>query len=129
MLKDSFPKVFARYESSHFCAELEAFAHWLHVMDTFAAMRRHVAWGASSRHLRPFNVGANTERSQIAGSVACLLVPCAPGGASTERVYSRFLKEEGRLEKPKPTGRVGQLRLRYRQYLEDVRGLASATIG
>jgi len=38
------------------------------------------------------------------------------------------LEAKGRLEETKPTEHVGQLRLRYRQYLEDVRGLAPATI-
>lgn len=43
MLKDLFPKVFRRYESSDFGAELEAFAHWLHATGYIrAAIRRHV---------------------------------------------------------------------------------------
>lgn len=43
MLNDLFPKVFRRYESSRFGAELEAFAQWLHITGYIrAAMRRHV---------------------------------------------------------------------------------------
>ena len=129
MLKDLFPKVFRRYESSHFCAELEAFAHWLHVTGYIrAAMRRHVyRLGSVLEASAPLQCGQTLNEAKLREAFA--FVPCAPRGASTERVYRRFLKEEGRLEKAKPTGQVGQLRLRYRQYLEDVRGLASATIG
>jgi integrase/recombinase XerD len=129
MLKDLFPKVFRRYESSHFGAELEAFAQWLHVTGYIrAAMRRHVyrlrcVLEASA----PLQCGQTLDEAKLREAFA--FVPCAPRGASTERVYRRFLKEEGRLEKTKPTEQVGQWRLRYRQYLEDVRGLASTTIG
>jgi site-specific recombinase XerD len=59
---------------------------------------------------------------------AFAFVPCIQRGASTERAYRRFLKAEGRLEIAKPTDQVEQLRLRYQQYLGEVRGLASATI-
>jgi integrase/recombinase XerD len=129
MLKDLFPKVFRRYESSHFGAALEAFAQWLHVTGYIrAAMRRHVyrlrcVLEASA----PLQCGQTLNEAKLRQAFA--FVPCAPRGASTERVYRRFLKEEGRLEKTKPTEQVGQWRLRYRQYLEDVRGLASTTIG
>jgi integrase/recombinase XerD len=129
MLKDLFPKVFRRYESSHFSAELEAFAQWLHVTGYIrAAIRRHVyrlrcVLEASA----PLQCGQTLNEAKLQEAFA--FVPCAPRGASTERVYRRFLQEEGRLERTKSTEPVGQLRLRYRQFLEDVRGLASATIG
>jgi site-specific recombinase XerD len=129
MLKDLFPKVFRGYESSAFSAELEAFAQWLQVTGYVrAAMRRHVyrlrrVLEASA----PLQCGQTLNEAKLREAFA--FVPCAQHGASTERVYRCFLKAEGRLEKTKPTGQVGQLRLRYQQYLEDARGLALATIG
>jgi integrase/recombinase XerD len=129
MLKDLFPKVFRRYVSSDFGAELEAFAQWLHATGYVrAAIRRHVyrlrcVLEASA----PLQCGQTLNEAKLREAFA--FVSCAPRGASTERVYRRFLNEEGRLEKTKPTEQVGQLRLRYRQYLEGVRGFASATIG
>jgi site-specific recombinase XerD len=129
MLNDLFPKVFRRYESSRFGAELEAFAQWLHITGYIrAAMRRHVyrlrcVLEASA----PLQCGRTLNEAKLREAFA--FVPCAQRCVSTERVYRRFLEAEGRLEKTKPTEPIGQLRLRYRQYLEDVRGLASATIG
>jgi integrase/recombinase XerD len=129
MLNDLFPKVFRRYESSRLGAELEAFAQWLHTTGYIrAAMRRHVyrlrcVLDASA----PLQCGRTLNEAKLREAFA--FVPCAQRCASTERVYRRFLEAEGRLEKTKPTEPIGQLRLRYRQYLEDARGLASATIG
>jgi integrase/recombinase XerD len=128
MLKDLFPKVFRRYESSCFSAELEAFAQWLHATGYIrATIRRHVY-----RLRCVLEASALLQCGQTLNEAklreAFDFVPCAQRGASTERVYCRFLKAEGRLERTKPPEQVGQLRLRYRQYLEDMRGLASATI-
>jgi integrase/recombinase XerD len=98
MLKGLFPKVFRRYESSHFGAELGAFAQWLHATGYIrAAMRRHVyrlrcVLEASA----PLQCGQTLNEAKLREAFA--FVPCAPRGASTERVYRRFLKEEGRIE-------------------------------
>ncbi len=129
MLKDLFPKIFRRYESSRFGAELEAFAQWLHATGYIrAAVRRHVyrlrcVLEASAS----LQCGQTMNETELREAFA--VVPCHLRHASTERVYCRFLKAEGRFEETKPTEHVGQLRQRYRQYLEDVRGLAPSTIG
>ena len=57
-----------------------------------------------------------------------LFVPCSQPDASTEHAYRQFLRAKGRLGGIDPTEQAGQLRLRYRRYLEDARGLAPATI-
>lgn len=128
MLKVLFPRSFHRYESARFGAELSAFARWLAAAGyARAVIRRHV-----------YRLRCVCEVSAILGSgqtlneaelrTAFALVPCSQRHASTERAYRRFLKTERRFEEARPTEHVGQLRLRYRQYLEDVRGLAPATI-
>jgi len=128
MLKVLFPRFFHRYESSRSGAELAAFAHWLQATGYVrAVMRRHVyrlryVFEASGA----LQCGQTLNEAELRKAFA--LVPCSKRHASTERVYRRFLKAEGRLEGIKPTEHAGQLRLRYRQYLEDVRGLAPATI-
>jgi len=129
MLKVLFPRFFHRYESSRFGAELEAFAQWLHATGYLRkAMRRHVY-----RLRSVLEASATLRCGQILTEAelweAFAVVPCHLRQTSTERVYQLFLKAEGRLEETKPTDSVGQLRLRYRQYLDDVRGLAPATIG
>jgi site-specific recombinase XerD len=128
MLKVLFPRLFQRYESSRSGAELAAFTQWLQAAGYVrAVMRRHVR-----RLRRVFDSSATLECGQTLNEAelrkAFALVPCSQRHASTERVYRRFLEAKGRLEETKPTEHVGQLRLRYRQYLEDVRGLAPATI-
>jgi integrase/recombinase XerD len=128
MLRVLFPRFFHRYESSRSGAELAAFARWLHEMGYFhAVMRRHVY-----RLRRVFEASVALQCGQILNEAelrkAFALVPCSQRHASTERVYRRFLKVAGRLEESTPTDQVGLLRLRYRQYLQDVRGLSPATI-
>jgi site-specific recombinase XerD len=128
MLRVLFPRFFHRYESSRSGAELAAFARWLHEMGYFhAVMRRHVY-----RLRRVFEASVALQCGQILNEAelrkAFALVPCSQRHASTERVYRRFLKVAGRLEESTPTDQVGLLRLRYRQYLQDVRGLAPTTI-
>jgi site-specific recombinase XerD len=128
MLRVLFPRFFHHYESSRSGAELAAFARWLQGMGYFhAVMRRHVY-----RLRRVFEASVALQCGQILNEAelrkAFALVPCSQRHASTERVYRRFLKVEGRLEESTPTDQVGLLRLRYRQYLQDVRGLAPATI-
>jgi site-specific recombinase XerD len=128
MLKDLFPKVFRRYESSRVGTELEAFAQWLHATGYIrAAMRRHVY-----RLRCVLEASASVQCGQKLNEAklreAFAFVPCSQRGASTERAYRRFLKAEGRLEIAKSTDQVEQLRLRYQQYLGEVRGLASGTI-
>lgn len=129
MLKVLFPRFFDRYESSRCGAELAAFARWLQGAGYVrAVMRRHVyrlrrVLEASA----PLQCGQQTmTEAQLREAFA--LVPCSQRHASTERVYRHFLLAEGRLEKTEPTGHVGRLQARYRQYLQDVRGLAPATI-
>jgi len=128
MLKVLFPRFFHRYESSRSGAELAAFAQWLHATGYVrAAIRRHVyrlrlVLDASMT----LQCGQTLSEAELREAFA--LVPCSQRHASTERVYRRFLKAEGRLEEIKPTEHLGQLLLRYRQYLEEVRGLAPATI-
>jgi site-specific recombinase XerD len=130
MLKDLFPKGFRRYESSCFGTELEAFAHWLHATGYIrAAMKRHVYRLRCVLEASPTLQCGPTMIIDVELREAFALVPCHSRNASTERVYRRFLRAEGRLEITKPTDHIGQLRLRYRQYLDDVRGLAPATIG
>jgi integrase/recombinase XerD len=128
MLKVLFPRSFHRYESSRSGAELTAFAQWLQATGYIrAVMRRHVY-----RLRRVFEASATLQCGQTLNGAelrkAFALVLCCQRHPSTERVYRRFLKAEGRLEGINPTEHAGQLRLRYRQYLEDVRGLAPATI-
>ena len=128
MLRVLFPRFFHRYESSRSGAELAAFARWLHATGYFhAVMRRHVY-----RLRRVFEASVALQCGQTLNEAelrkAFALVPCSQRHASTERVYRRFLKVEGRLEESTPTDQVGLLRLRYRQYLQDVRGSAPATI-
>jgi len=129
MLKDLFPKVFRRYESSCFGGELEGFAHWLHVAGYIpAAIHRHIyRLGCVLEASPTLECGPTMHEAELREAFA--FVPCHLRNASTERVYRRFLKAEGRLAVMEPTEHVGQLRLRYRQYLDDVRGLAPATIG
>ena len=92
-----------------------------------AAMRRHIYCLR-----RVFDAAVTLQCGQTLNEAELregfALVPCSQRHASTERVYRRFLKAEGRLEETKPAEHLGQLLLRYRQYLEDVRGLAPATI-
>src|SRR5664279_1115471 len=128
MLKDLFPKVFRRYECSCFGAELEAFAQWLQAPGYIrVAIRRPVyRLRCVVEASAPLQCGQTLNEAKLREAFA--FVPCTQRGASTERVYRRFLKAEGRLERTKPPEQVGQLRLRYRQYLKDTRGLASATI-
>jgi site-specific recombinase XerD len=128
MLKVLFPRFFHRYEISRSGAELTAFARWLQATGYVrAVMRRHV-----HRLRRVFEASATLQCGQTLTEAqlreAFALVPCSQHHASTERVYRRFLQTEGRLEETEPTGHVGQLRLRYRQYLQNVRGLAPTTI-
>jgi site-specific recombinase XerD len=128
MLKVLFPRFFHHYESSRSGAELVAFARWLQATGYLRAVtRRHVY-----RLRRVFEASATLQCGQTLTEAqlreAFALVPCSQRHASTERVYRRFLKAEGRLEESTPTEHVGQLRLRYRQYLQDVRGLAPTTI-
>jgi integrase/recombinase XerD len=129
MLKDLFPKVFHRYESSPVGAELDAFAQWLQSSGYIrAAVRRHVY---RLRCVLETSTALQCGRTLKATELRELFafVPSSQRCSSTERVYGRFLEAEGRLERSKPTDAIGQLRLRYQKYLEDVRGLVSATIG
>ena len=119
MLKVLFPRSFHRYESSRSGAELTAFAQWLQATGYIrAVMRRHVY-----RLGRVFEATATFQCAQTLNEAelrkAFALVPCCQRHPSTERVYRHFLKAEGRLEGINPTEHAGQLRLRYRQYLED----------
>ncbi len=128
MLRVLFPRFSHRYESSRSGAELAAFARWLQATGYFhAVMRRHVhRLKCVLEASVAFQCGQTLNEAELREAFA--LVPCSQRHASTERVYCRFLKAEGRLEESTPTDHVGQLRLRYRQYLQDVRGLAPATI-
>lgn len=127
MLKVLFPKVFRRYEGSRVCAELEAFAQWLHATGYIrAAVRRHIyrlrcVLEASAT----FQCGQTMNEGKLREAFS--FVPCCLRRASTERVYRDFLMGEGRLEAANPTDHLGQLLQRYRRYLDDVRGLAPAT--
>lgn len=129
MLKVLFPRFFRRYESSRSGAELEAFAQWLYATGySRAAMRSHVyrLRCVLDASVTP-HCGKTMNEAELREAFA--FVPCHLRHASTGRVYRRFLKEKGRLEETTPTDHVGQLQQRYRQYLDDVRGLAPATIG
>jgi integrase/recombinase XerD len=129
MLKDLFPKVFHRYESSPVGVELDEFAQWLQNSGYIrAAVRRHVY---RLRCVLETSTALQCGRTLKATELRELFtfVPSSQLFPSTERLYGHFLEAEGRLEKSKPTDAIGQLRLRYQRYLEDVRGLVSATIG
>jgi integrase/recombinase XerD len=128
MLKDLFPKVFGRYESSCFAVELETFAQWLHGTGYAPpAACHHIC-----RLKYVLDANANLQCGQIINEAelreAFAAIPCHQRQAATQRVYGRFLKAKRRLEETKPTDDVGHLRQRYRQYLDDVRGLAPSTI-
>ena len=128
MLKVLFPRSFRLYESSRSGAELAAFAEWLQETGYVrAVIRRHVR---RLRHVSEACVtlqcGRTLDETELRKAFA--LVPCSQPDASTEHAYRQFLRAKGRLGGIDPTEQAGQLRLRYRRYLEDVRGLAPATI-
>lgn len=129
MLEVLFPRFCPRYELSRSGAELEAFARWLEATGYVrAAIRRHVC-----RLRRVLEAFSTFQCGQMVQEAELREVFTFVRGhlrhASTGRVYRSFLEAEGRFEEMRSTEHVGQLQMRYRQYLDDVRGLAPATIG
>ena len=98
MLRVLFPRFFHHYESSRSGAELAAFARWLQSTGYVrAVMRRHVyrlkcVFEASVA----LQCGQTLNEAELRDAFA--LVPRSQRHASTERVYRRFLKAEGRLK-------------------------------
>lgn len=128
MLRDLFPKRHARYQRSPFVEDLDAFASWLHargysrdsacghVFRVKQALDRSAGLlpGArfASKHLdRAFAGGGDRFRHR-----------------ASRNAFQNFLRPLGRLIEPQIIDRFDALRRDYRQFLEEMRGLAAATI-
>lgn len=128
MLRDLFPKRHARYEQSLFAEDLDAFAGWLHER----GYSRHSARGHvyrlrqrldRSKGLLPGATFSTDELGQaFVGDGDPVLY------RATQRAFQRFLKRQGRLIEADTKDPFDVLRQGYRQFLEEVRGLAASTM-
>jgi integrase/recombinase XerD len=132
MLRELFPRGYARYEHSRFVRDLEDFGTWLKAI----GYSRQCARG----HL--FRVRDSLERfarakSQATHTVAQLEAVFGTrrirtrrtmSYRATQRAYESFLLSRGRLAVVPDEVQFAELRYRYRQELLDGRGLSSETV-
>ena len=124
MLRDLFPGRHARYERSPFVQDLDAFADWLDAR----GYSRHSARG----HV--FRLKESLARAEGLSAGATFtsegLDAVFTGNAdpvlyrATQRAFQRFLKPLGRLIESRAGDRFDPLRGEYRQFLQEVRGVA-----
>ncbi len=124
MLATLFPRVHTRYEVSRYAPDLEAFAAWLQA----TGYSHHSAQGHLWRALRTLErlqllPGASFSESQLQQAFANDDVRYR----ATQRAFVRFLKHTGRWIAPPVTDQFAALRVDYRRYLAEMRGLTSST--
>lgn len=132
MLREFFPKGYARYERSGFAQDLEDFGAWLKATGYSRQRARCHLF-----RLRVSLEGSTQGKPRAAYTVAQLetAFDVARVGdrqsilyRATRRAYQRFLFSQGRLVAVPIDTQFAALRHRYRQELLDLRGLSPETI-
>jgi integrase/recombinase XerD len=128
MLRDLFPGRHARYERSPFVQDLDAFADWLDAR----GYSRHSARGHVFRlkeclaRAEGLSAGATFTSEGLDAVFSGDADPVLY--RATQRAFQRFLKPLGRLIESRAGDRFDPLRGEYRQFLQEVRGVAESTI-
>lgn len=128
MLSELFPKSHRRYEQSPFASDLEPFGSWLrHVGYSRACTCDHLFRLRSTlERIKGLPPGATFSDAQLQQAFTSpRLEPLYRG---TQRVFARWLQQQGRLVFSEPGDRFTTLRAQYRQHLGELRGFAASTI-
>jgi site-specific recombinase XerD len=128
MLRDLFPKRHTRYERCLFAEDLDAFASWLHERGySCHSARGHVfRLKQTLARIDGVSSGATFTSDELEQAFAGNGDPVLY--RATQRVFQRFLKPLGRMIETEAEDRFSVLRRDYRLFLEEMRGLAAATI-
>jgi integrase/recombinase XerD len=128
MLRDLFPGRHARYERSPFVQDLDAFADWLDARGYSRHSARGHVFRLKESLARAEGLSAGTTFTSegldavFSGNSDPVLY------RATQRAFQRFLKPLGRLIELRAADRFDPLCGEYRQFLQEVRGLAESTI-
>jgi len=133
MVRTLFPRSGEKYERSPFGREINDFCKWLqqagyskhnirgHLRRLFKVLTR-------SRRLRADGDRSISVLQDVFGRY-CTTGPETANFRGTERAYCRFLRTQGRLREAHAKDPTSSLLQRYRQYLQEVRGFSSTTVG
>jgi site-specific recombinase XerD len=133
MLQTLFRRSGPQYDRSPFSREMKEFYEWLqqtgyskdnirgHLYRIFKVLTR-------SRQFKPDYARSSAVLHRMFGR-HCTCVERSQHFRGTERAYCRFLQSQHRLqEEEQPVDAVSSLLHRYRQYLQEVRGLTETTV-
>jgi len=134
MVRTLFPRSGAKYEQSRFAREISDFCVWLqqsgyskdnirgHLRRLFKVLRR-------TRKLKPADTRSSAMLHHVFGRY-CTTVSVSQDFRGTEHAYCRFLHTQNRLQAQAHPGQFERsLLLRYRGYLQEVRGFSNTTVG
>ena len=133
-MRTLFPRSGAKYEQSRFGREMSDFCLWLqqtgysndnirgHLRRLFTVLRR-------TRKLAAGATRSTSVLHHVFGPY-CTTVSLSQDFRGTEHAYCRFLRAQNRLREEARLERIeSSLLLRYRRYLQEVRGFSSTTVG
>lgn len=132
MLREFFPRGYARYEGSPFVRDLEDFGAWLEA----TGYSRQCACGHlfrlrdSLEQFSPAKLGAVYTVAQLESAFGTKRVQARRSMLyrATERAFQRFLASRQRLAIAPVDGPSAEIRRLYRQELSEVRGLSDETV-
>jgi site-specific recombinase XerD len=132
MVRTLFPRSGVKYEQSQFGRELNDFCLWLqktgYSKDNIRGhLRRLFKVLSRARKLAPDDTRSSAVLHHVFGRY-CTTVSVAQNFRGTEHAYCRFLRTQNRLREG-VLPREFELVLRYRNYLEEVRGFSNTTVG
>jgi site-specific recombinase XerD len=131
MLREAFPKYYRSYQRSPWVDELDEFSTWLaNVGYSHRCACNHLC---RLRQVldRTFDHCPNAAFTvvQLDKAFSSISSPSqSPRYRATQRAFQSFLAARGRLVTPPTSFRFETLRLGYRQYLAELRGLTAVTI-
>ncbi len=131
MLRELFPRAYQRYAALPLLGStIEGFASWLHAQGyPCVTVRRHIrAIGRIDEALQSRGRHALSEVTAADLSSTARDASADPQVAATARAVARYLIERGTLPVPVAPVALPEPLAAYRAYLDDVRGLAPATI-